>query len=101
MGKTLYETWFECKPTIEHLRVCGCIYYSHVLEVKRDTFDKKKLDKGIFLRYGSYTKGYLKIKKIVLSGNVKFNEMTKWNWEWNEADRNDTIEGLNLKLTKP
>ncbi|CAL8998208.1 unnamed protein product [Prunus brigantina] len=71
--------WAEAvrrKPGIKHLKVFGCICYTHVPSSLRQKFDDKSR-KGVFMGYGSCEKGYrvydLQSKKIVLSRSVIFN----------------------------
>ena len=69
---------------MEHLRIFGCICYTHVPKVKKDKLDQKT-EIEIFLGYSSNVKGYkvfnLKTKKVQVSRNIKFDESTRWNWE--------------------
>ncbi|TXG47842.1 hypothetical protein EZV62_027136 [Acer yangbiense] len=65
-------------------------------DVKRDKLDQKS-EVGIFLGYSSNAKGYriysLRIEKILISRNVKFDESAKWNWEKNEVE--DSLKNHN------
>ena len=54
---TPFEAWTGEKPNVEHLRVFGCAAYAHVAKDDRKTLDIKSR-KGIFLGYGTETKGY-------------------------------------------
>ncbi|XP_057998004.1 uncharacterized protein LOC131177011 [Hevea brasiliensis] len=53
-------------------------------EPKRSKLDNKA-QKGIFMCYGSSSKGYkifcLRTEKIIMSKDVKFDEATAWDWE--------------------
>jgi len=40
-NKTSFEVWNGYKPSVQNLKVFGCIYYTHVLDVKRDKLDQK------------------------------------------------------------
>ena len=65
-NKIPFEAWYGVKPAVEHLRIFGCICYTHVPEVKRDKLDQRA-EIGIFLGYSNNVKGYrvfnLKTKK--------------------------------------
>lgn len=76
-GKTPFEAFTRRKPRIKHLRVFGCICYSHVPSTLRQKLDNK-VEKRVFMGYENYEKGYgvyiLDSKKIVLSKSVIFHE---------------------------
>lgn len=83
-NNTPYETWYGVKPSVHHLRVFECICFYQIPQQKRDKLDKRA-EKGIFVGYSLVTKGYkiycLKTNKILVSSDVKFNEMAVWNWD--------------------
>ena len=58
-------------------------------DVKRNKLDHKS-QIGIFLGYSSCSKGYriynLQTKSIQVNRDVKFDELSQWNWEQNQAD---------------
>lgn len=85
--KTPFEVFSGRKPGIKHLRIFGCICYSHVPAALRQKFDSKA-EKGVFMGYGSCEKGYrvyiLESKKVVLSRSVVFAENQVWNWKENQ-----------------
>ena len=78
-GKTPFETWNGYKPSVQHLRVFGCICYAHVPEVKRDKLDHKA-NVGIMIGYSNVTKGYKiyqpSTRIVIVSRDVNFNEDT-------------------------
>jgi len=39
--KTPFEAWYDYKPSLNFLRVFGCLCFSHIPQAKRDTLDKK------------------------------------------------------------
>ncbi|CAL9029386.1 unnamed protein product [Prunus brigantina] len=89
LSKTPFEAFTGRKPGIKHLKVFGCICYTHVPSPLRQKFDDKAR-KGVFMGYGSCEKGYrlydLQSKKIVLSRSVIFNEDKAWNWKSDQEE---------------
>jgi hypothetical protein len=74
---TPYEKWHERKPKVDHLKVFGCVAYSHIADDERKKLDAKA-EKLRFLGYSSESKGYRlydeKKHQIKIRRNVKFNE---------------------------
>ena len=93
-NKKPYETWYGVKPSINHLKIFGSICYYHALEPKRSKLDSRA-QKGILIGYGTSTKGYrifcLHTNKVVLSRNVKVDEMTTWDWQ-NKKDAQSDVD---------
>ena len=87
-GNTPYEMWHGVKPSVEHLKVFGCVCYALVPEVKRDKLDHKA-EMGIFLGYSNNIKGYrilnLKTEKVRVYRNVRFDELATWEWNKKEV----------------
>ena len=52
--KTPYEMWTGHKPSLDHLRVFGCLAYVHVKQGKLEPREKRCL----FIGYPSGVKGY-------------------------------------------
>lgn len=74
---TPYELWYGKKPDVSHLKVFGCIAYSHIPEQKRKKLDCKA--EGMrFVGYSETKKGYRLFsevtRKTVVRRDVKFNE---------------------------
>lgn len=73
------------------------MFYTHVPAVKRDKLDHKS-EVDIFLGYSNNSKGYrvynLETKRILVSRDVKFDEVSKWNWEKCQAE--DNLQELNF-----
>ncbi|KAL5582123.1 hypothetical protein UlMin_014565 [Ulmus minor] len=88
--KTLVEAWRGRKPSAKHLKVFGCICYTHILQEKRSKLDEKT-EKGIFLGYSIQPKGYrvysLRTKKLIISRDVQFDEDAMYNWETEKIER--------------
>ncbi|CAL2243102.1 unnamed protein product [Prunus armeniaca] len=88
-SKTPFEAFTGRKSGIKHLKVFGCICYTHVPSPLRQKFDDKAR-KGVFMGYGSFEKGYrvydLQSKKIVLSRSVIFSEEKSWNWKSDQEE---------------
>jgi hypothetical protein len=82
-GVTPYEAWHGKKPSVEHLRVFGCVGH-----VKNNGPGVKKLTdrstKMVFLGYAEGTKGYRmydpESKKLHISRDVIFEENKGWDW---------------------
>ncbi|KAG8474247.1 hypothetical protein CXB51_033974 [Gossypium anomalum] len=55
--KTPFEGWFGFKPSVEHLRVFGCLCYAHIPAVKRDKLSERA-QLGILMGYSTVKKGY-------------------------------------------
>lgn len=80
-NKTPLEAWNKKRPSVNHMRVFGCICYVHVPDHKRKKWNDKS-KRAIFFGYSSKTKGYrvylLKEGKINISRDVIFEEGNKW-----------------------
>jgi cell pole-organizing protein PopZ len=104
--KTPFKAFTGRKPGVKHLRVFGCLCYTHIPSSLRQKWDSKA-GNGVFVGYGSCEKGYrvydLKSEKVVLSRSVIFSEDRSWNWERNLMNQNhlslnlegDEVEGEN------
>jgi hypothetical protein len=90
MEKTPFEAFTRRKPGVKHLKVFGCLCYTHIPSSLRQKWDSKA-GKGVFVGYGSCEKGYrvydLKSEKIVLSRSVIFSEDKSWNWGRNRMNQ--------------
>src|SRR5579871_3836214 len=76
ISKTLFEVWFEKKPSLNHLRTFGCIAYTHIPKEKRHKLDWKTT-KYIFLGYSGtnqYRLWDLEKKDIIIAKDIKFDE---------------------------
>jgi len=80
---TPLKGWQDIKPSVKNLKVFGCLYYTHVPEVKRDKLDKKA-EIGIFVGYSLQSRAYRifypMTGKITVSRDVMFLEEDEWNW---------------------
>ena len=76
-GMTPFEAWNGEKPSVDHLKVFGCLCYAHIPKDERKKLDSKARE-AIFLGYGKEKKGYrlydVSTKKIFFSRDVIFNE---------------------------
>lgn len=92
------EMWSKHKPSIDHLRVFGCVGYALVPYEKRIKLDEKSR-KCVMLGVSKESKAYRlydpETKKIIISRDVQFDEKLRWNWEedqqedspkWEESD---------------
>jgi hypothetical protein len=79
-GMTPQEAWSGRKVDLNHLRVFGCVAYSHVPDATRKKWDSKGR-RLLFVGYSTVAKGYRLIdpkdpKRIVISRDVRFLENT-------------------------
>ncbi|MCO5597384.1 hypothetical protein L7F22_051460 [Adiantum nelumboides] len=76
---TPYESWYDRKPSVSHLRVFGCLAYAHIPQQLRGKLDDKAVN-CIFVGYNSGSKGYRlynpTTNKIFESRDVIFAETT-------------------------
>ena len=93
--KTPFEAWFGYKPYLQHLKVFGCVCFSHVPQVKRDKLDKKS-EPGVFIGYSSPSKAYKIFQpqngRILVSRDVNFMEDQQWKWEQSEEQMESSTE---------
>ena len=96
-NRTTFEMWYGYKPSIQNLKVFGCICYTHVLNVKRDKLDQK-VKVGIFIGYNNITKGYrvhqTLTNKVIVSRDIKFDEYATWNWDVSKMGINENIQAI-------
>ncbi len=87
-NRSPYELWHGKKPDLKHLRVFGCLAYSHIPENLRSKFDSKAV-KCRFLGYSTQSKAYRVFdieKKIVsVTRNIICDETTFDNCATNPA----------------
>ena len=83
-NQTPFEAWSGRKPSVNHLKVFGCICFAHVPKEMRHKLDETS-EKCIFVGYSSQSKGYrlfsLKKNKVIISRDVLFNEKEFWDWK--------------------
>ena len=56
-GETPYLLWYGKKTNLEHIRVFGCVVYSHIPSENRKKLDKKA-QKLRFIGYTETTRNY-------------------------------------------
>lgn len=82
--KTPFEAWYGYKPSLNFLKIFGCLCFTHVPQTKRDKLDKRALP-GIFIGYSSVAKAYKVFQpqngKMIISRDVHFMEDEEWNWD--------------------
>lgn len=78
------EVWSGVKPSIEHLRVFGCVCHMHVPDATRTKLESKSIS-GVFLGISDESKGYKVYdpirKKVATSRDVVFEEKKRWDWD--------------------
>lgn len=94
-GKTPFEAWYSYKPSLQNLKVFGCLCFTYVPQVKRDKLDKKA-NPGIFVGYSTISKAYRVFqphtKKLLISRDVHFMENEKWSWD--NAEKKQSADPL-------
>lgn len=83
--KTPYEVWYGSEPSLENLKVFGCLYFAYVPQIKKGQLDKKT-EAGFFIGYSTHSKSAYKIfqpntKKILISRDVRFIKNDEWDWK--------------------
>ena len=77
--KSPHELWMGVKPDVRHLRTFGCTAYSHIHSSLRTSLDATA-EKGIFLGYAQYSKGFVFMresdKKFFVRRDLEFDEST-------------------------
>jgi len=78
------EAWSKHKPSVEHLRVFGCLAYAMIPYEKRTKLEEKSV-KCVMFGVSKESKAYRlydpTTKKIIISKDVRFDEEKMWNWE--------------------
>lgn len=90
------EAWCGVKPSVEHLRVFGCIEHAHVADVRRTKLEDK-IHYCVLLGVSEESKAYQLYnpisKRIIISRDVIFEEEEQWNWDKSfEDDRRFDME---------
>ena len=82
-NQTSFEAWYGYKPSLNFLKVFGCLCFTYVPQVKRDTLDKKAVQ-GIFIGYSTISKAYKvdqpETGNVVISRDMHFVENEEWVW---------------------
>ena len=82
--QTSFEAWYGYKPSLNFLKIFGCLCFTLVPQIKRDKLDKRALP-GIFIGYSLVAKTYKvfqpQTEKIVISRDVHFMEDEEWSWD--------------------
>lgn len=94
--KTPFEVWYGYEPSLNFLKIFGCLCFTHVPQTQRDKLDKRALP-GIFIGYSSVAKAYKVFQpqngKIIISRDVHFMEDEEWNWD--DAKKKDSTSKEN------
>lgn len=90
------EAWCGVKPSVEPLRVFGCIAHAHVSDARRTKLEDKS-HCCVLLGVSEESKAYRLYnpisKRIIISRDVIFEEEEQWNWERSfEDDRRFDLE---------
>ncbi|GJT98775.1 ribonuclease H-like domain-containing protein [Tanacetum coccineum] len=97
-GKSPFELVFSRKPSLNHLRVFGCLCFATILN-NSDKFSSRS-EKCVLVGYSSFKKGYklfsLDRKQFVFSRDVKFFEnVFPFKTDDNSAPTHENNQGLN------
>lgn len=88
------EKWSKHKPSVEHLRVFGCVAYALIPYERRVKLDEKSV-RCVMFGVSKEIKAYRlydpTVKRIIISKDVRFDEETRWNWE-DEVDEDKFVE---------
>jgi transposase InsO family protein len=101
-GRTPYEAWYGKKPSVEHLRVFGCV--AHVKSARPLL---RKLDDRstpmIFIGYEPGSKAYRVYnpvtRRVHISRDVVFDEGESWDWSKDGSGAEDLGEELVVEYT--
>ena len=82
--KTHEEVWKNLTLSVEHFKVFGCIVYVYNADQKRKKLDDKST-KCVHLGLSKESKAYRmynpSTKKIIINGDVVFDENKGWKWD--------------------
>jgi transposase InsO family protein len=100
------EAWSGHKPTVNHFRIFGCVAYVHVPDPKRKKLDDKG-EKCVLLGVSEESKAYRLYnpltKKVCISKDVVFDEISSWNWESHDKGKALPLEledNINVEVEK-
>lgn len=100
-NQTPFEAWYGHKPSLNFLKIFGCLCFTHIPQMKHDKL-VKRASSGIFIGYSNVTKAYkvfqTQTRKIVINRDVHFVEDEEWNWD--EARKTNQASN-DLKLNFP
>ncbi|KAJ0500497.1 putative RNA-directed DNA polymerase [Helianthus annuus] len=82
-NRTPYEAWKSSKPTLEHVRIFGCVAYVKKLNEITKLSDRSEPMVHLGIEEGSKAYRLLnpKTNKIVVARDVVFDEVEHWNWD--------------------
>lgn len=84
------------KPSIDHLRIFGCVAYALIPYKRRVKLDEKSI-KCVMFGVRKESKAYRLYdpegKRILINKNVKFDEEKQWDWEESNEDHQFVEEG--------
>jgi hypothetical protein len=93
-SKTLEETFTGWKPDVGHLRIFGCLTFSHVPFEKRTKLDPIA-EKGILVGYIGVSKAYRiyipALRRVVVRRDVRFEKNRAF---WRSCELRDRVEKI-------
>lgn len=97
LNRTPYEAWRGKKPSVDHLRVFGCVAYSLLNSHVHKKLDVKS-ERCIFIGYCTESKAFKLFNpitnKVWINRDVIFHEDASWCWEKDKA----TIQHVPLEV---
>lgn len=90
------EKWSQHKPSVEHLRVFGCVAFALIPYERRTKLEEKSI-KGVMFGVSKESKAYRlynpDTKKLIISRDVTFDESKQWDWEKAEEEKLIEVAG--------
>ena len=91
---TPYETIYNKKPSLQHVRIFGCAAYVHIQKHNQKGKFHPRARKGIFIGYSNgdaYKVYYHESKEFEISNDVRFDE-TDFNWKTNKNQEESSTQ---------
>ena len=89
------EAWSGHKPIVSHFRIFGCVAYAHIPDPKRLKLDAKG-EKCVLLGVSEESKAYRLYnpitKRICISRDVVFDELSSYDWESTDKGNSMALE---------
>lgn len=97
------EKWSAHKPSVEHLRVFGCVAFALIPYEKRVKLDEKSV-RCIMFGVSKESKAYRLYdpdnKRIIISKDVRFDEGKRWEWEEGHEEEDFIVCGEEIEVNR-